>query len=528
MAKQKQKLTQKPTAGESLRGDLRLPLHIFICLMFSVFPLMVRDYTNLTVTKYVTFLILAILLIVTTGLASLLVVFDGLKWKREDHTPWYASPDVYLLAFLVAGVVSFLFSPYKTLLNPAGQSAFLFGGGRYDGFVTMLLYAAVFWIVSRFGEYRTQHTVIVGVTAILMCVVTVIQLFGANALGLYANFLGGITKFVSTVGNMGMFSGVFCVFVPLIVTSYVLQQHKRWVSAVLLVAEFLSVYVLFELGVTAGKLALLVMFAVLFPFMLRTADTTVKLMDILATFSGALAAAVFFKCTFVARLSLTRITLRPCAEMFALLGFALVFAVLRFLLSRKAWRLTTVRVVAVVAIALLTLFFVCVNFTVDSVAENNQSGLSSRDELTEDIQNIVSGEATDASGSFRFGIWSNAVELGLKRPVFGTGIGTFRETFENHIRGTALAQRLQAVDMAHNEYLHLFCTMGLVGLLLYLGFLVTLAVRAFKRTDNPRVLILGAAVLCYAVQAFFSFSIVIITPLFWLTAGLLHRETRDV
>lgn len=525
MKKQKQKPTL--TASAVLQNDLRIPTDVFIGLLFSVFPLMVRDYTNLTATKYVTFLVLAILLLVTAGLAVLLVVFDGIPWKRTTpRTAWYASPDTYLLLFLVSGVVSFLFSSYKDLRNAAGQSVFLFGSGRYDGFLTLLLYAAIFWIVSRFGEYKPHHTIVVAVTALLMCIVSVIQLFGVNFLGLYANFLGGITKFVSTVGNMGMFSGLFCIFVPLLVTAYVLQDHKRWVGALLLTAVGLSIYVLFELGVTAGKLALLVMLAVLLPFFLRRTATTVKLMDILAVFAVGLAAAVFFKCTLVARLSLTRITLRPCAVVFVLLGFAALFVAVRFLLARAQWRLALVRIVAVAAIAALALFFVFVNFTVDSVSENNQSGMSSRDELAEDLQNMLEGETTDASGSFRFGIWGNALELGADHWVFGTGIGTFMTTFENHIQGTALAARLKAVDVAHNEYLHLFCTVGIVGLLTYLGFLITLAVRAFRRTDNPRVLMLGAAVLAYCVQAFFSFNIVIITPLFWLCAGLLYSEIR--
>lgn len=464
------------------------------------------------------------------AMAGLLVIFDGNPWKRPSLRRWYTNPDAFLLLYIAACVISFLFSSHKTLRNASGDSVFLFGSGRYDGFLTLLLYIAIFFAVSRFGQFKDRHTVICAVTAIVMCAVGVLQLFGLNPLSLYANFLGGITKFVSTVGNMGMFSGMFCLFVPLFVTGYVLQHNRRLVGAVLLVAEFLSVYVLFELGVTAGKLALVVMMAVLLPFMLRKPEDIVKVMDVLAVFSASLACSVFFKCTFVRRLSMTRITLKPTAVVFALFGFVVLFVAARFVLTylqkKETTKITTLRLIAVALIAALVLFLVCVNFTVDSVAENNQSGMSTRDELAEDIQQMISGEATDSSGSFRFGIWKNALELGGKHWLFGTGIGTFVTTFEEHIAGTDLAARLKAVDVAHNEYLHLFCTVGLFGLLAYLGFLITLAIKAFSHADNPRILILGSAVLCYAVQAFFSFNIVIITPLFWLCAGLLYSEIR--
>ena len=48
----------------------------------------------------------------------------------------------------------------------------------------------------------------------------------------------------------------------------------------------------------------------------------------------------------------------------------------------------------------------------------------------------------------------------------------------------------------------------------------------FRRREGPLPLLApcSAAVLCYAVQAFFSFSVCIVAPMFWVLLGLSFRE----
>ena len=69
--------------------------------------------------------------------------------------------------------------------------------------------------------------------------------------------------------------------------------------------------------------------------------------------------------------------------------------------------------------------------------------------------------------------------------------------------------------------------MGLVGGISYIAFLLSAAWQACKYCmKNPKILVLGSAVLGYSVQVFFCFSVVIAAPFFWLFLGLMVGEVR--
>ncbi len=60
-----------------------------------------------------------------------------------------------------------------------------------------------------------------------------------------------------------------------------------------------------------------------------------------------------------------------------------------------------------------------------------------------------------------------------------------------------------------------------------LAFLLLLVLAVWRKRDGllPLLTPCSAAVLCYAVQAFFSFSVCIVAPMFWVTLGLsLQKE----
>ena len=75
------------------------------------------------------------------------------------------------------------------------------------------------------------------------------------------------------------------------------------------------------------------------------------------------------------------------------------------------------------------------------------------------------------------------------------------------------------VDMAHNDYLNIAANTGIPSLVLYVLALGISFVSWLKNSRDVAVLVCGAAVLCYCVQIFFSFSLCITAPLFWIFWG---------
>jgi O-antigen ligase len=71
------------------------------------------------------------------------------------------------------------------------------------------------------------------------------------------------------------------------------------------------------------------------------------------------------------------------------------------------------------------------------------------------------------SGAMRIAIWEGSLGAGLRRPVLGSGIGTFQQAYDRYKNPTM--KRLEAegrrtADHAHNHYLELFVECGVLGL----------------------------------------------------------------
>jgi len=132
---------------------------------------------------------------------------------------------------------------------------------------------------------------------------------------------------------------------------------------------------------------------------------------------------------------------------------------------------------------------------------------------------VLRGRWDDTFGTRRIYIWRNVLEnIRLENLFFGTGPDTLGfwpiEAFTRYI--PEIGQTVVVgIDAAHNEYLHLLVTNGLLALLAYLGALFFAAINWFRSPDNPLLAVAGAGMLFYCIQAFFGISTPITAPFFW-------------
>jgi len=117
-------------------------------------------------------------------------------------------------------------------------------------------------------------------------------------------------------------------------------------------------------------------------------------------------------------------------------------------------------------------------------------------------------------GSGRIGLWKSTIGVIKKHPVLGIGLDTLQ-----------LANI--GTDKAHNDFLDVAVTRGLIGLLIYLWLLVTIALVFLKTcrrlTGDVQILFvcLGACELGYLIQNQFNFGLICIMSLFWLSMGMM-------
>ena len=148
-----------------------------------------------------------------------------------------------------------------------------------------------------------------------------------------------------------------------------------------------------------------------------------------------------------------------------------------------------------------------------------------------ELHEILHGRPRLSFGSDRVAVWLFSLYLAGENLVFGGGSGTFNWRFNLYLSDHYLTipkeQNGKALpdyfDNPHNEYVQQLTDHGIPGLVLFLALLLF---AVFRKRDGwfPMLAPCSAAVLCYMVQAFFSFSVCIVAPMFWILLGQSFRE----
>ncbi len=159
-----------------------------------------------------------------------------------------------------------------------------------------------------------------------------------------------------------------------------------------------------------------------------------------------------------------------------------------------------------------------------------------------EFHEVLHGRPLASFGSNRLGVWAYSLRIAGEQLPFGSGPDTFVLRFGSWLadRGLSLPSDragapLQVLfDTPHNEYIALLFETGLPGLLLRLGLAASVllprsgvpgpdAGPGRPRLPEPARL----AVAAYLLQAFFSFSSCLVSPLFWVSLGLAGRGQKS-
>lgn len=132
----------------------------------------------------------------------------------------------------------------------------------------------------------------------------------------------------------------------------------------------------------------------------------------------------------------------------------------------------------------------------------------------------------EMAGSGRIYIWKNGINLLWDKPILGYGVDNFSTAFLGaHKSETEFMVKSLGgvVTKAHNEYLQILICNGIFALLLYLGILAAIILKAGAKTlkeENVQLIAITLSIVAYCVQAFFNISIVSVAPVFWAMLGI--------
>jgi O-antigen ligase len=145
---------------------------------------------------------------------------------------------------------------------------------------------------------------------------------------------------------------------------------------------------------------------------------------------------------------------------------------------------------------------------------------------TSTISFILEGHMPD-----RVSWWLSSFEMIADKPFLGHGLSTFKDVYNKYRRTDyRVPDDLQdniTPESAHNEYLNIAATQGILGFLLYAAMLFVLlmsTIKYIKKADQKdKIIALGllTALLVYLIEVFISFGTVMTLFFFYTIAGLL-------
>lgn len=182
---------------------------------------------------------------------------------------------------------------------------------------------------------------------------------------------------------------------------------------------------------------------------------------------------------------------------------AMILGIITFAVARYGMRIKTFALTLVILAGVF-----CGAYLLSPNFQNRISqGLS-------DIHNIQQGKL-DNSWGYRVAMIEISLQNITQHPFIGNGIGDVKEAFRETLRKTSLKKYsfLQNVLHVHNQYLQITMQTGIIGLFLFLAFLISLFFEAKKFRKGQRSIF-------YGVLVIFLFSFFTDVPLRSYTSGL--------
>lgn len=147
--------------------------------------------------------------------------------------------------------------------------------------------------------------------------------------------------------------------------------------------------------------------------------------------------------------------------------------------------------------------------------------LADKQQITNNKQQNINPDLNiSESGDIRKVVWTGALKIWQRYPVFGSGVETFGYAYylDRPIEHNLLSEWDFLYNKAHNEYLNLLSTTGTVGIITYFFIILSFGkfpISNFKFLNNFQIG-LTAAYISILVTNFFGFSVVIIGLYFFL------------
>ena len=473
---------------------------IYCVLMFLVFPLYFQNnYIDILDAKTKFFLWATVIYCVG---AVLLRAYGMVRGRMAPDVKGKKNPEVLFTLWLLAGIL------IPLLLSDNRKTILWAYDGKQFGAVILLLCLAVYWLIGKTFSWNEILIRSICVGAGIVFILAFLNRYGIDPLGMYENLVENQRdEFLSTIGQMNVLSGYVSIFLPFFMGMF-WKAKDRW-------EKMLFGFMIF-FGTMAGVcsnsdsffVVIVLCMVVYLWFSLDFAEGIVTFAGMVLSVSLGMLFLQFVGGQIPFHAS-WRSVQKAVVQKIPWAVVCIILALLWMILKKRQVTVDNLKTkkVILVLLGVIAVAGIVLILYQNVTAKPGQTGMLL---------------FNDAWGTNRGYVWKRTIELygdlPLHQKLFGVGLGGFSKFFYPYYEESIALFGYYFTD-AHNEFLQIMVTTGLVGVIGYIGLIVTTIVKCLKERKRMQIVI-ASVVVAYVLQAVFNNPLVFTTPYLFLFMGI--------
>lgn len=473
-------------------------VRIYVYIMFLIYPLFFHNfYFDIATCKYIFFMVLTGILIVISMYYLPVNSLDDIKQIKFNNI------DYLVFGIMIINVVSVIFSDTPTY-GIAGAD------GRFVGLSTVMCLGVVYFIISRTFKVTDTFYRVNAIGSFFVSTLGILNAMSIDLLGFYNGLEHFQTLFyISTLGHVDVYTSYFAITIPILFICY-LNSNKTAEKTLYLVSLVQNIAAVVGGQCDSGYIVLFASFLLAVIFEKKGVKLSIYLIPIVLS-SILIKVIMYVNGQVDEPRTISTITKIVYSDKI-LVALIIIFGISIFINKIDIHKYRKVFVGILIG---LPIIYLTVLITFSTAARNVELGKFS---------SLL--RFSDEYGSYRGYIWRVLVNdfksMPLGRKLVGIGTDSLRPYLE-----AKYGQKMYAVtdayyDNAHNELLQYLITTGIIGLLIYIGYIATSIKKAFANKQ----FILLAVVICYIMQSVVNINQVITTPLFFILLSCINQKNE--
>ena len=488
-------------------------VYLYVILMLGIFPLFYRNnYINIMESKWLFF---SITTLICTGIVLISVVFQSVR-NFEDVKPesakaffkGFSITDWCVVLLTVSVLLSWLFCDEKS-------TAWDGSAGKMAGVYFYLIIVLAYFIVSRFLKYDQWILTIYICCNFIVFGLAILNHFMIDPLSMYVNLVeDNYWMFITTMGNINVLAGYLCVFVPvtMVLFCFCTTMHSKIIYGIFMTVSFMG---LIAANGDAGILGIGCAFVFLLWFCFDNYNRLKRYFLMAALFFAGSGLIGWLDDKFADTVKEPLATLPAFISKSSinkiLLLFCIILTLLFYMLEKKNVADTSLRLIRnglYIALGVVVLVGFGTFIYLSTAGSNIPLG---------DWETYL--RFSDLWGSSRGFTWKRVLyvygnDYTFIQKLFGYGPDLLGLPLHNRFNDEILERMGAYLVDAHNETLQVLSTIGIFGMIGYMGTQLTALVRYTKQyREDPFLLAVAVGLVAYLVQGMMSSPQTFSTPM---------------